>query len=107
MYRHSLGSTQALAQEASRALLPAYREVRQAVRASASACVDETGWKLRTLSRWLWAGVTERATLFHLGRTRGAKDLRGLLGRDYTGVSPAIAGAPTASASCGNSAGRI
>lgn len=82
----SLGSTQAFAKEASRALLPAQREVRAVVRSSASACVDETGWKLRGRTHWLWSAVAERATLFHLGPSRGAKELKRLLGTSYTGV---------------------
>src|SRR5690606_4399049 len=41
----SLGTTQAFADEAAAALLPAYREVRRAVRRSKHAGVDETGWK--------------------------------------------------------------
>lgn len=82
----SLGSTAAFAKQASRALLPAQREVRREVRTSASASVDETGWKLRGHSHWLWTAVTHRATLFHLGPSRGAKELVRLLGRDYAGV---------------------
>ncbi|HEV2149202.1 MAG TPA: IS66 family transposase [Longimicrobiaceae bacterium] len=82
----SLGSTVVFARQASRALLPAQREVRREVRTSASAGVDETGWKLRGHSHWLWTAVTRRATLFHLGPSRGARELVRLLGRDYAGV---------------------
>jgi transposase len=82
----ALGTTQAFAAEASGALLPTYREVRRRVRRSASARVDETGWSLRGETRWLWTSATERATLFHLGRSRGARDLCRLLGRDYAGI---------------------
>lgn len=68
------------------ALLPSYREVRRAAPKSESARVDETGWRLRGQSRWLWTSATERATLFHLGRSRSARDLLRLLGRDYGGI---------------------
>ncbi|MEW6422950.1 MAG: IS66 family transposase [Deinococcota bacterium] len=81
----SLGSVQARLEETSRALLPAYREVRAAVRASSAANVDETGWRLRRQRRWVWTAVTATATLFRLGR-RGSPDARLLLGRDYRGV---------------------
>lgn len=81
----SLGSVQARVEETSRALLPAYREVRTAVRASTAANVDETGWRLRKQRRWVWTAVTATATLFRLGR-RGSPDARLLLGRDYGGI---------------------
>ncbi|HYW05485.1 MAG TPA: IS66 family transposase [Longimicrobium sp.] len=81
----SLGSVQARVEETSQALLPAYREVRTAVRASAVANVDETGWRLRKQRRWMWTAVTASATLFRLGR-RGSPDARLLLGRGYGGI---------------------
>jgi hypothetical protein len=82
----SLDSTAAFAQLASRALLPTQREVRREVRGSESAAVDETGWKLRSPVHWLWTAMSRRATLFHLGPSRGAKELLRLVGRDYAGV---------------------
>ncbi len=82
----ALGTTQAFAAEASASLLPSQREVRRAVRRSESVRVDETGWKLRGQTRWLWASATSRATLFHLGRSRSARELRRLLGRDFPGL---------------------
>lgn len=82
----ALGTTQTFAAEASAALLASHREVRRAVRRSRSARVDETGWRLRGTPRWLWTAATERATLFHLGRSRSAQDLARLLGRDYSGI---------------------
>jgi transposase len=82
----SLGTTQAFANEAAAALLPAYREVRRAVRRSECAGVDETGWKLRGSSRWIWTAATARATLFHLGRSRSRRDLERLVGPEYSGV---------------------
>lgn len=82
----ALGTTQVFAQEAAQALLPTYREVRRAVRRSPSARVDETGWKLRGQSRWTWTAATDTATLFHLGRSRSARELVRLLGTGYPGV---------------------
>lgn len=81
----SLGSVQARLEETSRALLRPYQEVRQAVRASTAANVDETGWRLRQERRWVWTVVTATATLFRLGR-RGSPDARRLLGSGYRGI---------------------
>lgn len=82
----SPGTTQAFVHEASAALLPAYREVRTAVRASEVCGADETAWTLRGESRWLWAAVTGRAAFFRIGRRRSARQRELLLGRRYAGI---------------------
>lgn len=82
----SLGTTQRFCDEASAALLDPYREARRAVRRSAVAYVDETGWTLRGETRWTWAAVTRRATLYRIGRSRSARERRRLLGRDFEGI---------------------
>jgi transposase len=82
----SLGSTQAFREEVSAALLAPYQQIRDAVRASEIAWVDETGWSLRGLARWTWAAVTKRATLFRIGRNRSTRSRELLLGRDFPGV---------------------
>lgn len=82
----SLGSTEACTQETSAALESAYGEVRSEVRSSWSAGVDETPWKLCGKKMWLWVGVAQRATVFHLGRSRGAEELKKFLG-DFKGIA--------------------
>lgn len=81
----SLGSTEACTQETSVALEAAYREAHSEVRSSQWAGVDETPWKLCGKKMWLWAGVSHRATVFHLGRSRGAEELKTFLG-DFKGI---------------------
>lgn len=82
----ALGTTEAFCREAAVATLASYRAVRRRVRRSAAAGVDETGWKLRGHTRWVWAAVTRTATLFHLGPSRSRRELERLLGKGYTGV---------------------
>jgi transposase len=82
----SLGSVQALLEEGSRALAPAWREIRQQVRQSAVAYVDETSWRWRGRRAWVWGAVTSGATLFHIGRSRSARGRHRLLGHDFAGV---------------------
>ena len=82
----SLGMTQGFVDEAAAALHPAYQEIRSAVRASPAAGADETGWSLRAQTRWIWTATTEQATLFRLGRSRGAQEFSRLLGRHYGGL---------------------
>ena len=82
----SLGSTEACTQETSAALEAAYGEARAEVRSSWWAGVDETPWKLRGKKMWLWVGVAQRATVFHLGRSRGAEELKAFLG-EFKGIA--------------------
>jgi transposase len=82
----SMGSTQAFREEVSDALLTPYQEIRAAVRQSRVAWVDETGWSLRGQSRWTWAAVSTRATLFRIARNRSTRSRELLLGRDFPGV---------------------
>jgi transposase len=81
----SLGSTEACTQETSAALEAAYRAVQAEVRASWWAGVDETPWKLCGRKMWLWVGVADRATAFHIGRSRGKEELKEFLG-DFAGI---------------------
>jgi transposase len=81
----SLGSSEACTQETSAALEAAYGEARSEVRLSWWAGVDETPWKLRGKKMWLWVAVAQRATVFHLGRSRGAEELKGFLS-DFKGI---------------------
>src|SRR5262249_8081971 len=69
-----------------RALLPAYHEVAEGVRAAAVKNVEETGWKQAGKRRWLWAAVTATAALFVVHRRRGAVGLRALLGEAVPGL---------------------
>jgi transposase len=82
----SLGSTDAFAREASKALEPAYGEVRAKVLRSATVGVDETPWKLAGGKQWLWVATALHATLFHLGTGRGTEELRHFLGTCFAGV---------------------
>jgi transposase len=82
----SLGSTQAIAREVSAALEASYTEVREAVRRSESARVDETGWKLSGRRHWLWTAESDRGTVFHLGPSRGSRELVEMLGEGYGGI---------------------
>jgi transposase len=82
----ALGTTQAFARESSAALREPYQEVRSAVRRAPTACVDETGWRLRAATRWIWTAAAEAATLFRIGRRRSTAERERLLGRDFAGV---------------------
>lgn len=55
-------------------------ELREHVRAAASAHIDETSWWQGRVRVWLWAAVTAMATVFTIAPTRGAEVARAILG---------------------------
>ncbi len=81
-----LGQLQTLLEEASGATLPAYQEIRAALRESAAVGVDETGWRLRRLRYWLWGATTRQLSFYRLARQRSRLALARLLGRGYGGI---------------------
>jgi transposase len=82
----SLGSTEAFVQETSTALKPAYEQARASVLRSKWAGVDETPWKRSGKKHWLWVATAPEATVFHLGVSRGAKELQQFLGKKFQGT---------------------
>jgi transposase len=68
------------------ALEPIYQELQQAVRAALSVHVDETGWRVGTLSAWLWVFTGEEATLYTIDPHRSHEVVLRVLGKDFPGV---------------------
>jgi len=81
-----VGTLQHLLEEVSAATLPAYQEVRTAVRASTAVGVDETGWKKKRLRFWLWVAATPTLSFYRLSRRRSRSEREKLLGCSYAGV---------------------
>jgi transposase len=84
--RLSTGQLARLVRKASRALDPAYAELRQALPSQARLNVDETGHKERGKNLWTWCFRAPGYTLFRIDRSRGSKVLLEALGRDFDGV---------------------
>ena len=64
---------------------PAMTEIKQEIRGSPVIKVDETGWKLSGLLRWLHVVVSPRAVLYQIGG-RGREVLQSLVGLGYRGT---------------------
>jgi transposase len=64
---------------------PTYERLRFAIRKSPVAWLDETGWKVAGVLRWLWVAVSEEATVFAILPGRGFTEAAFLLGQDYDG----------------------
>ena len=82
----SVGTVCNLHQEVSESLSPCYEEIKEALPQQPVLNVDETGWRNRGKSRWLWTFVNPKLAFFTVAPSRGAKTLRGILGDTFTGI---------------------
>jgi len=82
----SVGTVQALCEQASRALEAPYEEVAARVIAEPTVYADETGWRHRGKKHWLWTVGTKRGAVFRLDKGRGHDARSKLLPDDYGGV---------------------
>jgi transposase len=82
----ALGTIANLEQEVSAALAGAHAEATQAVSVAPVKHVDETGWKLKGLKRWLWAAATRVAAVFIIHPQRNLSALKMLLDQRLTGI---------------------
>ena len=67
-------------------LKPCRDEIRGTLRSSASAHMDETGWRVLGESSWLWVATNKNATLFHIDKSRGHEVALEMLGTEFKGV---------------------
>ena len=81
----SAGQVCAVEAEAAEALAPVTGELRAALR-GVDVNMDETGWKQSGKLCWLWAGVANLFTLFHVATSRGRRVVEELLGPGYAHV---------------------
>jgi len=75
----ALGSVSRLEARTSHALAPVHAEALQHIRGR-DANVDETGWREGGQKAWLWAAVTEAATVFLIRKHRNRAALDDLVG---------------------------
>jgi transposase len=78
----SLGMICRLERQGAAELEAPVEEVRQHVRNSASAHIDETSWREGRDKAWLWVAVTRLATVFTIAVSRGADVAKDILGPD-------------------------
>lgn len=60
-------------------------EIKKEVRGSPVVKLDETGWRLNGLSRWLHVVIGRRAVLYEIG-VRGRETSESIIGSDYSGT---------------------
>jgi hypothetical protein len=79
------GIYEALARMAQR-LAPAYEELKETLRQSASVHGDETGWWLAYRGGWLWVFATTETTVYLITRKRSVEAVREVLGERFDGT---------------------
>ena len=62
------------------------KEILKAIRASPFIHADETGWKIRGSSHWLWAFVNQKLALYKIRKSRGGKVPEEILSSEYQGT---------------------
>ncbi len=65
---------------------PVYAELVEAIRQSSVVHADETGWRIGTLSAWLWVFTQQEATVYVIRDTRGSEVVLDILGREFRGI---------------------
>jgi hypothetical protein len=65
---------------------PVYNELIALVRLLAQVHVDETGWRIGTLSAWLWVFCGRDVTLYTIRKSRAHEVVIDVLGRKFQGI---------------------
>jgi transposase len=65
---------------------PTYQALVKAVRQEMVVGIDETGWRVEAVLRWMWVAVSEQITVYAIMPGRGYAQAKALIGEDYAGV---------------------
>jgi transposase len=84
--RMSVGAVQDTCERASEAVASAVEAVASDVTAAPVVNMDETGWKQKGKTAWVWNATTPDAELFNISPSRGAVGLAGVLPESYSGM---------------------
>jgi len=67
-------------------LTPVAEEIRQDIRTGFQIWADETGWRVRGLTWWLWAFANETSAYYYASPSRGSPVVTLILGKIFAGV---------------------
>lgn len=65
---------------------PAYNELIETLSKNAAVYSDETGWRIGTLSAWLWVFTNRETTVYTIRRNRGHEVVLDILGEEFSGT---------------------
>jgi transposase len=73
-------------QRLAKTALPIYQELVEVVRRSMVVHADETGWRIGTLSAWLWVFANQEATVYAIRDNRSSDVVVEILGEKFKGI---------------------
>jgi hypothetical protein len=79
------GACQADARSAQQAR-SVYQELIQLIGQCAVVHADETGWRINTLSAWLWVFTNQQMTVHTIQKSRGHQVMVEILGQEFAGI---------------------
>jgi len=79
----SLGAVDASVMRISAVLADPWRELRDAVRKASAVHADETSWRLRGESSWMWVAASTLMACYRIDPTRSQAAAKELLGEDF------------------------
>jgi transposase len=65
---------------------PVYRELIEVIRRSMVVHADETGWRIGSLSAWLWVFANQEATVYAIRDNRSSDVVVEILGEKFKGI---------------------
>lgn len=65
---------------------PVYEELIELISQSAIVHADETGWRIGTLSAWLWVFTNRQITVYTVEESRGHEVVVEILGQEFAGI---------------------
>jgi transposase len=65
---------------------PVYEDLLELIRRSSVVHVDETGWRIDTLSGWLWVFANAEATVYTIEDNRSSDVVVEMLGKTFPGI---------------------
>lgn len=82
----SLGEISQIITKTGQLFGPKFKELKQRIRESAVHHEDETGWRKRGKSFWLWTFISDETALFKIAKSRGHKVPKAIIGKNYNGI---------------------
>jgi transposase len=73
-------------QKLARTAQPVYEELLEAIRQCSVVNADETGWRIGTLSAWLWVFTHRDLTVYTIRANRSSDVILDILGTEFPGV---------------------
>ena len=73
-------------QRLAKTALPVYQQLIEAIRHSSVVNADETGWRIGTLSAWLWVFANQEITVYAVRDNRSSDVVIEILGEEFKGI---------------------